>query len=64
MRSRQLLGMMNDVAYNGQVYLSYAESDDPVLEACLKLCEMPSKPIDYESPGRLAKSLFEAPGLN
>ena len=55
---------MNDFAFNAQVYLSGAQDDDPALEACLILSEMPSKPIGYDSPGRLALSLFETPGLN
>ncbi len=63
-RSRQVLGTMNDFAYNAQVYLSYAQGDDPALEVCLKLAEMPSKPIRYDSPGRLALSLFRLPDLN
>ena len=63
-RSRQVLGAMNDFAYNAQVYLSYARGEDPALEVCLKLAEMPSKPIGYESPERLTLSLFRSPGLN
>jgi hypothetical protein len=62
--SRQVLGTMNDFAFNAQVYLSHAHTHDSVLEACLKLAEMPSKPIGYDSPGRLAISLFRSPGVN
>ena len=63
-RSRQVLGTMNDFAFNAQVYLSHAHTHDPVLEACLKLAEMPSKPIGYDSPRRLTISLFRSPGVN
>ena len=55
---------MNDFALHAQVYLSHARSDDPALEACLKLAEMPSKPIGYDSPGRLVMSLFRSPGVH
>ncbi len=63
-RSRHVLGAMNDFALHAQVYLSHARSDDPALEACLKLAEMPSKPIGYDSPGRLVLSLFRSPGVH
>ena len=63
-RSRQVLGAMNDFAYNAQVCLAYARSDDAPLEVCLTLAEMPSKPIGHDSPARLARLLFESPGLN
>ena len=36
-RSRQVLGAMNDFAFNAQVYLSHARSYDRALEACLRL---------------------------
>lgn len=63
-RSRQILGTMNDFAYNAQVYLSYAKAVDPTLEVCLKLAEMPSKPIGYEAPGEVALSLLRSPRVN
>ena len=63
-RSRHVLGTMNDCAFNAQVYLAHALSDDPALEAALKLAEMPSKPIGYDSPGSLALSLFHLPRGN
>lgn len=63
-RSRHVLGTMNDFAFNAQVYLAHALSDDPALEAALKLAEMPSKPIGYDSPGSLALSLFHLPRGN
>ena len=63
-RSRHVLGAMNDFALHAQVYLTHARSDDPALEACLKLAEMPSKPIGYDSPGRLVLSLFRSPGVH
>ena len=52
-RSRQVLGAMNDFAFIAELHLLHARHDDPALEACLKLAEMPSKPIGYDSPGRL-----------
>jgi hypothetical protein len=58
-RSRQVLGVMNDFAYVGQGYLYARHGVEAALEASLKLAEMPSSPIAYESPGQLTKSLFE-----
>ncbi len=59
-RSRQMLGVMNDFAFNSEVRLPASPGHDPVLEACLKLAEMPSRPIGFESPGRLTLALFRA----
>ena len=58
-RSRQVLGSLNDFAFVASVHL--ADGASP-LEASLKLAEMPSKPISYESPDRLTQSLFAARG--
>ena len=63
-RSRQMLGVMNDFAFNAQIRLPAAPGHDPALEACLKLAEMPSKPIGYESPGPLTLALFRARRVN
>lgn len=58
-RSRQVLGAMNDFAFNAEEYL-YARLDvEAALEASLDLAEMPSSPIGYESPGRLTIALFQ-----
>ena len=54
---------MNDFAYSAQIYMSYARSADPTLDVCLKLAEMPSKPIGYEAPGKVATSLLRSSGL-
>ncbi len=59
--SRQMLGAMNDFAYNGTYYLL----DDPgtegiVLRTCLKLASMPSKPLGYDSADRVTLALFQA----
>ena len=59
-RSRQVLGAMNDFAFNSEVYPAGAGGNDSVLKACLRLAEMPSKPIGFESPDRFTRSLFEA----
>jgi hypothetical protein len=58
-RSRQVLGVMNDFAFNAAGYLDGRREDDTALVASLKLAEMPSSPIGYESPGRLTIALFE-----
>ena len=63
-RSRQVLGVMNDFSFSASFYLSHARSNDPGLETCLKLAEMPSRPIGMESPDRLTVSLFRSPGVN
>lgn len=63
-KSRQVLGAMNDFAYNARVYFSFAQSEDPALEVCLKLAEMPSRPIGFESPDRFTLSLFRSAELN
>ncbi len=57
-RSRQVLGVMNDFAFSAQFYLAHAWTNDPILEACLKLAETPSTPIENESPDRLTVALF------
>ncbi len=58
-RSRKVLGAMNDFACNFEVYLAGAGGNDPALKACLRLAEMSSKPIGFESPNRFTRSLFE-----
>jgi hypothetical protein len=58
-RSRQVLGALNDFAFNASVHLAHGASP---LQASLKLTEMPSKPIGYESPGRVTQSLFATQG--
>lgn len=58
--NRQVLGAMNDFAYNAQFYLPVARGSNAALEVCLMLSDMPSKPINYESPGRLTLALFQA----
>ncbi len=63
-RSRQVLGVMNDFAFSAQFYLTHAWSNDPVLEACLKLTATPSGPIENESPDRLTVALFQMPSVN
>ena len=60
-RSRQVLGVMNDFSFTASYYLSHARSNDPGLETCLKLAEMPSRPIGMEPPDRLTVSLFSSP---
>ena len=63
-RSRHVLGTMNDFAFNAQVYLAHTQRDNPALEVSLKLADIPSKPIGYDSPRRLALSLFHLPRGN
>ena len=63
-RSRQVLGVMNDFAFNAKVYFAHARTNEPVFETCLKLAEMPSRPIGMDSPDRLTVSLFRSPGVN
>jgi hypothetical protein len=58
-RSRSVLGVLNDFGFNAGAYLARGQSP---LEASLMLAQMPSKPIGYESPERVARSLFAAPG--
>lgn len=59
-RSRKMLGVMNDFAFNSEVYVPAARGNDSALQACLKLAEMPSRPIGFESPDRLTLALFQA----
>ena len=58
-RSRQVLGALNDFAFVAKAHLAHGESP---LGASLKLAEMPSKPIGYESPERVTQSLFATRG--
>jgi hypothetical protein len=58
-RSRQVLGVLNDFALNADTCLDRGAS---LLEASLMLAQMPSKPIHYDSPGRVAQSLFSVAG--
>jgi hypothetical protein len=58
-RSRQVLGALNDFAFNASVHLAHGASP---LQVSLKLTEMPSKPIHYDSPGRVTQSLFATQG--
>jgi len=53
--NRTLLGSLIDFVYHAQVYLSRGESP---FEANLHLAEMPSKPIDFDSPDRVTRALF------
>jgi hypothetical protein len=58
-RSRQILGVLNDFALNADTCLFHGAS---LSEASLTLSQMPSKPIHYDSPGRVTRSLFSAVG--
>lgn len=58
-RSRQVLGVMNDFAFNAEEYLCNRHGVDAAIEASLKLAQMPSSPISYASPDRLTLALFE-----
>ena len=58
-RSRQVLGVMNDFALNAREYLEGCRSTSEALEASLKLADMPSGPVEYESPNRLTVDLFQ-----
>ena len=63
-RSRQVLGVMNDYAFSAQVCLAHAQTNEPVLETCLRLAETPTGPIGMDSPDRLTVSLFRSPRIN
>ena len=54
-RSRQVLGVMNDFAIAAEIFLRAGA--DPI-EVALKVAQTPSKPLDYESPDRIVRSLF------
>jgi hypothetical protein len=63
-RSRQVLGALNDFVFCAGFQIAKARSGNAPLEAALVLAEMPSKPIGYSSPDRVALSLFQAAGLS
>jgi hypothetical protein len=52
-RNRSLLGSLNDFVFSASVYLQNGES---VLEANLKLAEMPSKVIEFAFPSEVARA--------
>ncbi len=54
-RSRRVLGVMNDFSILAGVWLH--DGAAPV-DAALKVAESPTKPLDYDSPGRVTRSLF------
>ena len=54
-RSRQVLGVMNDFAIAAKLFL---RGDTGPIEVALKFARTPSKPLDYESPERIVRSLF------
>ncbi len=54
-RSRQVLGVMNDFAVAAELFL---RDDTGPIEVALRVAHTPSKPLDYESPDRIARSLF------
>lgn len=59
--SRQILGAMNDFAWNGAHYLLNDPGTDAIaLRACLELASMPSKPLGYDSADRVTLALFQA----
>ena len=63
-RSRQVLGVMNDFAFSAPVCLAHAWSNDPILEAFLKLADTPTGPIGMDSPSQLTVALFQMPAVN
>ena len=63
-RSRQVLGVMNDMSATAAVLLQddYPYEGLSLLDTSLKLAETPVKPIDHDSPARVTQSLFAAAG--
>lgn len=59
-RSRQVLGAMNDFAFHAEGYWPAQTTPSTALEVCLRLAEMPSRPIGYQSPDRITLELFAA----
>jgi hypothetical protein len=51
-QNRSLLGSLNDFVFSASVYLQHGES---VLEANLKLAQMPSKVIEFAFPSEVAR---------
>ena len=54
-RSRRVLGVMNDFAMLAEIWLREGVSP---LNVAHKVAEMPSKPLDYDSPERVTQRLF------
>jgi hypothetical protein len=61
-RSRSVLGTLNDFGFHAWHYIADPQWHDTPLQAALKLAEMPSKAIGYNSPDRIVHSLFEGSG--
>ena len=57
-RSRRILGALNDFAANAVFLLRDAVPPCSPFEAALRLSEMPSKPLDFGCPNRVARSLL------
>lgn len=63
-RSRQVLGSMNDFAFLADVYIRdkrghEAGADVDLDEIALTLARAPCRPIEYQSPDRLTRALFD-----
>jgi hypothetical protein len=54
-RSRRVLGVMNDFSLAAEIWLR--DGVGP-LAVALKVAETPSKPLNYDSPERVTRSLF------
>ena len=60
-RSRQVLGVMNDFSVAAEIFLR----DDTVpVEVALRVAQKLSKPLGYESPVRITRSLFASHRAN
>ena len=62
-RNRSVLGALNDFGFCASHLLSDPEWLSTPLRAALRLAEMPCKPIGYNSPGLVVRSLFDSAGL-
>jgi len=58
-QSRVVLGVMNDFAFQVSVHAEYWEaSTPPPTTIALRLAKTPCSPLGYDSPDRVARSLF------
>jgi hypothetical protein len=58
-QSRVVLGVMNDFAFQAQVWMDARPSFD-LVQVALRLAEIPSKPIGYQSAAQIAQALLAA----
>jgi hypothetical protein len=63
-RSRNVIGALNDFGFHAWHELANSRRQSTSLQAVLRLAGMPSKPIGYNAPERVVRSLFQSSGLS